>query len=110
MRFVLMIEAQMGVTYEDQLALARRAHAAGLEGYFRSDHYESFPGPPGGPTTDAWAILAGLARETEEIRLGVLVSPVGYRTPGNLAKLGATVAAMSGGRLEVGVGAGWHED
>ncbi len=62
------------------------------------------------PTTDAWAILAGLARETDGIQLGVLVSPVGFRTPGNLAKMGATVAAMSGGRLEVGVGAGWHED
>ena len=110
MRFVLMIEAQMGVSYEDQLALATRAGAAGLEGYFRSDHYESFPGPPGTLTTDAWAVLAGLARETEAIQLGVLVSPVGFRTPGNLAKMGATVAAMSGGRLEVGVGAGWHED
>jgi F420-dependent oxidoreductase-like protein len=110
MRFVLMIEAQQGLSYDDQLALAHRAEAAGLEGFFRSDHYESFPGAAGHPTTDAWAVLAGLARETSRIQLAALVSPVTYRSPGNLAKLGATVAAMSGGRLEVGVGAGWHRD
>jgi alkanesulfonate monooxygenase len=110
MRFVLMIEAQQGVSYVEQLAIARRAESAGFEAFFRSDHYESFPGSTDNPTTDAWAVLAGLARETSTIGLGVLVSPVTYRSPGNLAKLGATVAQMSGGRLEVGVGAGWHED
>ncbi len=109
MRFVLMIEAQQGLTYDEQLAIARRAEAAGFEGFFRSDHYSSFPGPDDNPTTDAWAVLAGLARETSTIRLGVLVSPVTFRMPGNLAKLGATVQAMSGGRLEVGFGAGWNE-
>jgi F420-dependent oxidoreductase-like protein len=110
MRFTLMIEAQQGLSYADQLAIARRAEAAGFEAMFRSDHYESFPGPADHQTTDAWAVLAGLARETRSIRLGVLVSPVTYRQPGNVAKLGATVAEMSGGRLEVGVGAGWHRD
>ncbi|HEY7735678.1 MAG TPA: TIGR03560 family F420-dependent LLM class oxidoreductase [Candidatus Limnocylindrales bacterium] len=110
MRFVLMIEAQQGATYADQLAIARRAEAAGFEAFFRSDHYESFPGSTDNPTTDAWAVLAGLARETTSIGLGILVTPVTYRQPGNIAKLGATVAEMSGGRLEVGVGAGWHEE
>jgi len=108
-RFVLMIEAQQGLSYSDQLAIARRAEAAGFEAMFRSDHYASFPGPDDGPTTDAWAVLAGLARETTRIGLGVLVSPVTFRHPGNLAKLATTVDEMSRGRLEVGVGAGWND-
>jgi F420-dependent oxidoreductase-like protein len=109
MRFALMIEPQQGLTYEEQLAVARRAESVGFEALFRSDHYESFPGASGNPTTDAWAVLAGLARETSTIRLGSLVSPVAFRTPGNLAKVVATVDEMSGGRIELGVGAGWHE-
>ena len=92
MRFVLMIEPQQGLSYADQLAIARTAEAAGFEALFRSDHYESFPGPADNPTTDAWAVLAGLARETERIGLGTLVSPVTYRLPGNLAKVVTTVA------------------
>ena len=82
MRFALMIEPQMGLTYEEQLAVARHAEAAGFEAFFRSDHYESFPGDAGNPTTDAWAVLAGLARDTKRIGLGALVSPVTYRLPG----------------------------
>jgi alkanesulfonate monooxygenase SsuD/methylene tetrahydromethanopterin reductase-like flavin-dependent oxidoreductase (luciferase family) len=109
MRFALMIEAQQGLTYEDQLAIARRAEAAGFEALFRSDHYASFPGDSDQPTTDAWAILAGLARETKTIHLGTLVSPVTFRHPGNFVKLVTTVDQMSGGRIEVGVGAGWNE-
>lgn len=110
MRFALMIEPQQGLTYDDHLAIARHAEAAGFETLFRSDHYESFPGPADRRTTDAWAVLAGLARETSSIRLGVLVSPVTYRLPGNLAKLITTVDEMSGGRLEYGMGAGWHQE
>ncbi len=109
MRFALMIEAQQGLSYEDQLAFVRRAEAAGFEAFFRSDHYASFPGPSDGPTTDAWTVLAGLARETERITLGVLVSPVTFRHPGNFVKVVTTVDEMSGGRIEVGVGAGWNE-
>jgi F420-dependent oxidoreductase-like protein len=109
MRFALMIEPQMGLSYDDQLAVARRAEAAGFEAMFRSDHYESFPGANDAPTTDAWAVIAGLARETSTILLGALVSPVTFRTPGNLAKMAVTIDEMSGGRIEVGVGAGWHE-
>jgi F420-dependent oxidoreductase-like protein len=108
-RFALMIEPQQGLSYEEQLAVARRAEAAGFEALFRSDHYESFPGDSDQPTTDAWAVLAGLARETTTLGLGVLVSPVLFRTPGNLAKVALTVDEMSGGRIEVGLGAGWHE-
>lgn len=110
MRFALMTEPQQGLTYDEQLAIVRRAEAAGFEMFFRSDHYQSFPGPSGGRTTDAWAVLAGLARETERIGLGVLMSPVTFRHPGNLAKVITTVDEMSGGRLEVGLGAGWNDD
>ena len=109
MRFALMTEPQMGLTYAEQLAVVQRAEAAGFETFFRSDHYESFPGESDQPTTDAWAVLAGLARDTTRIGLGALVSPVTFRTPGNFAKLAVTVDEMSGGRIEVGVGAGWHE-
>jgi alkanesulfonate monooxygenase SsuD/methylene tetrahydromethanopterin reductase-like flavin-dependent oxidoreductase (luciferase family) len=109
MRFALMIEAQQGLSYKDQLSIARRAEAGGFETLFRSDHYASFPGADDQPTTDAWAILAGLARETSKIGLGTLVSPVTFRHPGNFVKLVTTVDQMSGGRLEVGVGAGWNE-
>src|SRR3954453_23646884 len=110
MRFAMMIEPQQGLTYEEKLAVASHAEAAGFEALFRSDHYESFPGASDNPTTDAWAVLAGLARETKRIRLSTLVSPVTFRGPGNLAKVVATVDEMSGGRIELGLGAGWHVD
>jgi F420-dependent oxidoreductase-like protein len=109
MRYALMTEPQQGLTYAEVLDLARAAEAAGLEAFFRSDHYGSFPGGEDLPTTDAWATLAGLARETSTIRLGSLVSPVTFRLPGSFAKLVATVDEMSGGRVEVGIGAGWNE-
>jgi alkanesulfonate monooxygenase SsuD/methylene tetrahydromethanopterin reductase-like flavin-dependent oxidoreductase (luciferase family) len=109
MRFALMTEPQQGVTYEQQLAIASAAEAAGFETFFRSDHYAGFPGDGDGPTTDAWAVLAGLARETSRIGLGTLVSPVTFRHPGNFVKVVTTVDHMSGGRLEVGVGAGWND-
>ena len=110
MRFALMTEPQQGLAYDEILALARTAEEAGLEAFFRSDHYTSFPGAAGLPTTDAWATLAGLARDTTRIQLGSLVSPVTFRVPGNLAKLVATVDEMSGGRVALGLGAGWNED
>ncbi|HET7676851.1 MAG TPA: TIGR03560 family F420-dependent LLM class oxidoreductase [Candidatus Limnocylindrales bacterium] len=109
MRFALMTEPQQGLSYEDVLALARTAEQVGFEAYLRSDHYNSFPGASGLPTTDAWATLAGLARETQRIRLGTLVSPVTFRLPGPFAKMVATIDEMSGGRIEVGLGAGWNE-
>jgi len=109
MRFALMIEPQQGLSYADQLAVVQRAESLGFESFFRSDHYQSFPGPSGEPTTDAWAVLAGLARETTTIGLGTLVSPITFRSAGNLAKVVTTVDEMSGGRVEFGLGAGWHE-
>jgi alkanesulfonate monooxygenase len=109
MRFALMTEPQQGLSYDEILALATTAEESGFESFFRSDHYASFPGGAGKPTTDAWATIAGLARDTQRITLGVLVSPVGFRPPGNLAKVVATISEMSGGRVEVGLGAGWNE-
>ena len=104
MRYALMLEPQQGMSYDDQLASAKRAEANGFDAFFRADHFASFPGEAGQPTTDAWSVLAGLARETKRIELGVLVSPVTFRHPGVFAKVVTTVDEMSGGRIEVGVG------
>ena len=109
MRYALMTEPQQGLNYDELLAIVRTAEDAGLEAFFRSDHYASFPGEAGLNTTDAWTTLAGLARETTTIRLGVLVSPVTFRIPGNLAKVIATVDDMADGRVEAGFGAGWNQ-
>jgi F420-dependent oxidoreductase-like protein len=103
-------EPQLGATYEDQLAIARGAEEAGFDAFFRSDHFLTFgpfdglPGP-----TDSWVTLAGLARETERIRLGTLVSSATFRLPGLLAVAVAQVDAMSGGRIELGLGTGWFD-
>src|SRR5487761_1843765 len=108
MRVCLMIEGQEGVTWDEWVALARAVESAGLEGLFRSDHYSSFHGEPGG-ALDAWATLAALAAVTSRIRLGTLVSPATFRHPSELARVAVTADHVSGGRIEVGVGAGWFE-
>ncbi len=109
MRVCLMIEGQEGVTWEQWVALAQAAEAAGLDGVFRSDHYRSIVrGDPAG-SLDAWATLAGLAAVTERIRLGTMVSPVTFRRAQVLAKMVTTVDYISGGRVELGLGAGWYE-
>jgi F420-dependent oxidoreductase-like protein len=110
MRFALMTEPQQGYSYQDILDTVLAAEGAGFETFFRSDHYISFPGDPDLRTTDAWTTLAGLARETTRIGLGSMVSPVTFRIPGSFAKVVATVDEMSGGRVEVGVGAGWNDE
>ena len=110
MRFALMIEAQMGLSYEDQLGDRPARRGRRLRGVLPERPLRELPGQPEQATTDAWAVLAGLARETSTIRLGALVSPVTFRHPGNFAKLVTTVDEMSGGRIEVGVGAGWNDE
>jgi len=105
----LMLEPHMGGTYAQLLALARAAESAGYDAVFRSDHLR-----PGGselrrPALEAWTTLAALARDTQRIRLGSLVSPVTFRHPSVLAREVATVDELSGGRVELGVGAGWFE-
>jgi F420-dependent oxidoreductase-like protein len=102
------VEPQQGATYDTLLAVAQRSEALGFGGFFRSDHYLSMGGVSGLPgPTDAWVTLGALARETTTIRLGTLVSPVTFRSPGLLAISAAQVDQMSGGRVELGIGAGW---
>ena len=102
-------EPQQGATYDDLLRVARATEDLGYDAFFRSDHYlvmgdgDGLPGP-----TDAWTTLAGLARETSRIRLGTLVSSATFRHPGVLAIQVAQVDQMSGGRVELGLGAGWY--
>ncbi len=104
-------EPQQGATYDDLLRIAHATERLGFDGFFRSDHYLHMNAKNGGlpGPTDAWTTLAGLARETSRIRLGTLVSPVTFRHPGVLAIQVAQVDQMSGGRVELGLGAGWFE-
>jgi len=104
-----MIEGQEGVSWEQWLALARTAEEAGIDALFRSDHYLSFWRPHAN-VLDAWATVTALAASTRTIRLGTLVSPVTFRTAGSLAKVVASADQISGGRVELGIGAGWNED
>jgi len=109
-RFRIFVEPQQGGTYDQLLAAAQAAEAGGFDGFFRSDHFlpiggDGLPGP-----TDAWTTLAGLARETERVRLGTLVTSATFRLPGPLAVIVAQVDQMSGGRVELGLGAGWYDD
>ncbi|MFC5994427.1 LLM class F420-dependent oxidoreductase [Pseudonocardia hispaniensis] len=106
-------EPQQGASYDDLRRVARTAEDAGYDGFFRSDHFLAMgaaaerggePGP-----TDAWLTLAGLARDTRTVRLGVLVTSATFRLPGPLAIGVAQVDQMSGGRVEFGIGTGWFE-
>jgi F420-dependent oxidoreductase-like protein len=103
-------EPQQGATYAELLAVAQRAETLGYGAFFRSDHYLVMGGGDGLPgPTDAWVTLAGIARETSTIRLGTLVTSATFRLPGPLAITVAQVDEMSGGRVELGLGAGWYE-
>jgi len=110
MQLRVMTEPQEGATYEDLLAVAQESERLGYDAFFRSDHLLHIGDhPPGAGSTETWATLAGLARETSRIRLGTMVSSATFRLPGLLALTVATVDAMSGGRVEVGLGGGWYE-
>ncbi|MBY8338904.1 LLM class F420-dependent oxidoreductase [Streptomyces spinosirectus] len=104
-------EPQQGASYDTLLAVAKATEDLGFDAFFRSDHYlrmgsgDGLPGP-----TDAWVTLAGLARETKRIRLGTLMTAATFRLPGVLAIQVAQVDQMSGGRVELGLGAGWFEE
>jgi F420-dependent oxidoreductase-like protein len=108
--FRIFTEPQQGASYDEILAVAKATETLGFDAFFRSDHYLRMgQGDPGYGPTDAWTTLAGLARDTERIRLGTLVSSVTYRWPGILAIQVAQVDQMSGGRAELGLGTGWFE-
>src|ERR1700735_1163805 len=107
MRLRLLVDPQQGASYEQQVRMAQASESAGFDAFFRSDHFlamggDGLPGP-----TDAWVTLAGIARETGRIRLGTMVTSATFRLPGVLAVQVAQVDAMSGGRVEIGLGAGW---
>jgi F420-dependent oxidoreductase-like protein len=109
MDFRVFVEPQQGATYGDQLSVARAAESLGYSAFFRSDHFvamsgDGLPGP-----TDSWVTLGGIARETSTIRLGTMVTSATFRYPGPLAISVAQVDEMSGGRVELGLGAGWFE-
>jgi len=107
----IFVEPQQGATYDQQLAVAQRTEALGFDAFFRSDHFlkmgdvSGLPGP-----TDSWVTLGAIARETSRIRLGTLVTSATFRHPGMLAVQVAQVDQMSGGRVELGIGAGWYDD
>jgi len=103
------IEPQNGASYRDQLDFAVATEQLGFAGFFRSDHFLAFAGDGMPGPSDAWTVLAGLARETSRIRLGTLVSAATFRHPSVLAIQVANVDAMSEGRVELGLGAGWNE-
>jgi len=109
MRLCLMIEGQEDVTWPQWVALAHACERWGLEGLFRSDHYMALGEGARGGSLDAWTTLAGLAGCTERIRLGTMVSPATFRHPSVLGRAATTVDHISGGRAELGLGAGWHE-
>ncbi|MEU5609912.1 LLM class F420-dependent oxidoreductase [Streptomyces sparsogenes] len=104
-------EPQQGASYDTLLSVAKATEDLGFDAFFRSDHYlrmgdvDGLPGP-----TDAWITLAGMARETRRIRLGTLMTAATFRLPGVLAIQVAQVDQMSGGRVELGLGAGWYEE
>jgi alkanesulfonate monooxygenase SsuD/methylene tetrahydromethanopterin reductase-like flavin-dependent oxidoreductase (luciferase family) len=108
MRFSLMTEPHLGGTYDQQLEAARWAESEDLVSFARCDHFLSGREPTP-EATDAFAVLAGLARDTSDIRLCVLVTPITFRHPAVIAKNAATIDQMSGGRLDLGVGTGWME-
>jgi F420-dependent oxidoreductase-like protein len=110
MELCLMIEGQEGVTWPQWVALAHACEKHGIPSLFRSDHYMNLDGKhPERGSLDAWGTLCGLAAETSTLRLGTMVSPATFRHPSMLAKIVATADHISGGRIDLGLGAGWHE-
>ena len=110
MRLRIFTEPQQGASYQTLRSVALAAEELGFDAFFRSDHYLKMGGVSGLPgSTDAWATLAALAAETSRIRLGTLVTPATFRLPGPLAITVAQADQMSGGRVELGLGAGWYE-
>jgi F420-dependent oxidoreductase-like protein len=108
-RVALMIEGQEGVTWEQWCALAGACEAHGIETMVRSDHYISQSNEDANVAHDAWTTIAALAARTTTLRLGTLVSPATFREPALLANAAATADHISGGRIELGLGAGWME-
>jgi F420-dependent oxidoreductase-like protein len=110
MELALMIEGQEGVTWEQWVALATACEQHGIDTLFRSDHYMNLNGlNPERGSLDAWGTICALAAVTSTVRLGTMVSPATFRHPSELARLATTADLISNGRIELGLGAGWHE-
>jgi F420-dependent oxidoreductase-like protein len=110
MELCLMIEGQEGVTWLQWQALALACEQHSIPALFRSDHYLNLDGRhPKRGSLDAWGTLNALAAVTSKLRLGTMVSPATFRHPSTLAKLVTTADEISNGRIELGLGAGWHE-
>jgi F420-dependent oxidoreductase-like protein len=110
MRLRVLLEPRYGATYQQILAMARAAEEAGFDAFLRSDHYLGIDVRDASyAPTDSWTTLAGLAVQTQRIRIGTLVTASTFRHPGPLAVAVATVQVMSGGRTELGIGAAWYE-
>src|SRR5919206_5175350 len=103
-----MIEGQEGVTWDDWVAIAEACEVNGVEALFRSDHYIS-SSDESRPALDAWTTVSALAAHTTTLQLGTLVSPATFRHPSVLARSAATADEVSGGRVTLGLGAGWME-
>lgn len=109
LQLAIMIEGQEGLTWERWQRLARTVEDAGFAALFRSDHLTGLSGEATRPSLDTWASLAWLASHTRRLRFGPLVCPLTFYHPALLAKRAAALAELSGGRLDLGIGAGWHE-
>src|SRR5438093_657191 len=108
MKIAVMIEAQEGLTWEHWFRIADRVEQLGLDSLWRSDHFFSLSGDSQRPALECWTSLTALAQRTRRIRFGPLVSPMTFRHPALLARMAAAVDLLSGGRLVLGVGAGWN--
>src|SRR2546425_11539047 len=108
MKVAVMIEAQEGLTWEHWFRIADRVEELGLDSLWRSDHFVSLSGDLRRPALECWTSLTALAQRTRRIRFGPLVSPMTFRHPALLARMAAAVDVLSGGRLVLGVGAGWN--
>ena len=109
MRLRVLLESRYGATWEQLLQYALATEEAGFDAFFRSDHFLSIESETALRPTDSWTTLAGLALTTSRVRLGTLMTAATFRYPGQLATEVATVDAMSGGRVELGLGTAWME-
>jgi alkanesulfonate monooxygenase SsuD/methylene tetrahydromethanopterin reductase-like flavin-dependent oxidoreductase (luciferase family) len=109
MDLCVMIEGQEGVSWADWQAIAAACEEHGISTLFRSDHYLPLGGHEERQVLDAWGTIIALAATTTTLRLGALVSPATFRHPSEFAKLVVTADHVSGGRIDVGLGAGWNE-
>jgi F420-dependent oxidoreductase-like protein len=104
----------VGIDTTDQwqtiLSVAKKIEAAGYESVWVYDHFHTVPVPTQEPTYEAWTLMAALAATTDTVRLGQMCTCNGYRPPSYLAKVAVSIDAISGGRLEMGIGAGWYEE